>query len=127
GLPLAIELAAARIKLMSPLALLARLSQSPQLLKNEVRAMPVRQHTLYNTIKWSYDLLDEREQWFFRHLSVFPGGCTLDAAEAILRIGQMQDVLNTIASLVDKSLLQQVELDSEMPRFVMLETIREYG
>lgn len=127
GLPLAIELAAARIKLLPPGALLARLSQSLQLLKNEVLAMPERQRTLYNTIEWSYDLLDVREQWFFRHLSVFPGGCTLEAAEAILSNRQTLDVLNTIASLVDKSLLQQAELYGEVPRFVMLGTIREYG
>jgi len=127
GLPLAIELAAARIKLLPPQALLAQLAQDFQLLKSELRNLPVRQHTLYNTIKWSYDLLDEQEQWFFRHLSIFPGGCTLDAAEAILRNEQTSDMLNTIASLLDKSLLQQVEQDGEMPRFVMLETVREYG
>lgn len=127
GLPLAIELAAARIKLLPPQALLARLVQGSHLLKSELRNLPERQHTLHNTIKWSYDLLDEREQWFFRHLAVFVGGCPLDAAEAILRNGPTSDILSTIASLVDKSLLQQVERDSEMPRFVMLETVREYG
>ena len=127
GLPLAIELAAARIKLLPPQALLAQLAQDFQLLKSDLRNLPVRQLTLYNTIKWSYDLLDEQEQWFFRHLSIFPGGCTLDAAEAMLRNEQTLDMLNTIASLMDKSLLQQVEQDGEMPRFVMLETVREYG
>ncbi|MFL5696871.1 MAG: tetratricopeptide repeat protein [Ktedonobacteraceae bacterium] len=127
GLPLAIELAAARIKLFPPQAVLAQLAKDFQLLKSDLRNMPARQKTLYNTIKWSYDLLDEQEQWFFRHLSIFPGGCTLDAAEAILRNEQTSDMLNTIASLLDKSLLQQVEQDGEMPRFVMLETVREYG
>lgn len=126
GLPLAIELAAARIKLLPPQALLTRLAQDFQLLKSDLRNLPARQHTLYNTIKWSYDLLDEQEQWLFRHLSIFPGGCTLDAVETILRNEQTSDI-NMIASLMDKSLLQQVEQNGEMPRFVMLETLREYG
>jgi predicted ATPase/transcriptional regulator with XRE-family HTH domain len=127
GLPLAIELAAARIKLLPPKALLARLSQSLQLLKNELRNLPERQQMLYTTIRWSFDLLDEREQWYFLHLSIFPGGCTLEAAEAILSDGRTPDVLNILGSLIDKSLLQQVEQDGEMARFVMLRTMREYA
>lgn len=127
GLPLAIELAAARIKLFPPQALLARLAQDFQLLKSDLHNLPARQHTLYNTIQWSYDLLDEQEQWLFRHLSIFPGGCTLDAVETILGHEQTSHMLNMIESLMDKSLLQQVEQHGEMPRFVMLETLREYG
>lgn len=127
GLPLAIELAAARIKLLPPQALLAQLTENFLLLKSDIQHMPVRQHTLYNTVKWSYDLLNEQEQWLFRHLSIFPGGCTLDAAKTILRNEQMSDMLDIIASLIDKSLLRQTEYDGEMPRFVMLETVRECG
>src|SRR5204862_31364 len=82
GLPLAIELAAARIKLLPPKALLARLERRLQVLSSGERDLPVRQQTLRSTIKWSYDLLDEGEQRLFRRLSVFVGGCTLDAVEA---------------------------------------------
>src|SRR5205807_10464262 len=82
---------------------------------------------LYNAMKWSYDLLNEQEQWLFRHLAVFSGGCTLETAEATLSNGPVLDVLDTIASLIDKSLLQQTAQDREVPRFVMLETVREYG
>jgi predicted ATPase len=127
GLPLAIELAAARIKLLPPQALLAQLTRDFQLLKSELHNQPVRQHTLYNTIKWSYDLLDEEEKRFFRLLSIFSGGCTLDAVEAMLKDEETPEVLNAMASLIDKCLLQQVEQDAEMPRFLMLETVREYG
>lgn len=127
GLPLAIELATARIKLLPPQALLTQLTENFLLLKSDVQHMPVRQQTLYNTVKWSYDLLDEQEQWFFRHLSIFPGGCTLDAAKTMLSHEHMSDTLSIIASLIDKSLLRQVEHESEMPRFAMLETVRECG
>ncbi len=127
GLPLAIELAAARIKLLSPQVLLPRLTQDFQLLQNDVHNVPGRQHGLHETIQWSYDLLDEQEQWFFRHLSVFSGGCTLEVADILLSNEQTSDSLNIIASLIDKSLLQRDEQESEIPRFVMLETIREYG
>jgi predicted ATPase len=84
---------------------------------------------LRNTIAWSYDLLDAQEQRLFRRLSVFAGGCTLEAIETIcvdLDDGGGQ-VLDGVASLLDKSLLQQIEQEGEEPRFVMLETIREYG
>lgn len=127
GLPLAIELAAARIKLLSPQVLQLRLADDFQLLQSDVHNVPVRQHGLYTTIQWSYDLLDEQEQWFFRHLSVFSGGCTLEAAEILLRNEQTSESLNKIASLIDKSLMRRDEQESELPRFVMLETIREYG
>jgi len=129
GLPLAIELAAARIILFPPHALLARLNQRLRILTSGKRDVPVRQQTLRNTIAWSYNLLDASEQRLFRHLSVFAGGCTLEAVEALsteLNDGAGQ-VLDGVASLIDKSLLQQTEQDSNEPRLMMLETIREYG
>ena len=128
GLPLAIELAAARIKLLSPQALLARLSQRLQVLTGGVQDAPARQQTLRNTIAWSYDLLDAAEQRLFRHLSVFVGGCTLEAIEALCTAldGGAEEVLDGVTSLLDKSLLQQIE-QGEEPRLMMLETIREYG
>ena len=127
GLPLAIELAAARIKLFSPQALLARLGSRLEFLKGGARDLPVRHQTLRQAVGWSYDLLNESEKALFRRLSVFVAGCTLDAAEAVCRITEDLDVLDGIAALVDKSLLRQVErLDGE-PRFIILETIREYG
>lgn len=127
GLPLALELAAARIKLLPPNALLARLPQGLQFLKSELQNQTERQSTLHNTIKWSYDLLSAREQWLFRHLAVFPGGCSLETVEEIFGAGPAPDILDTVASLLDKSLLQQVERDEEVPRLVMLATMREYG
>ncbi len=132
GLPLALELAAARIKLLSPQALLARLSHRLQVLTGGVQDAPARQQTLRNTIAWSYDLLTAREQRLFRWLSVFLGGCTLEAAEAVCQFPQddgehSSSVLEDIASLLDKSLVQQREREGEAPRLIMLETIREYG
>jgi len=129
GLPLAIELAATRIRLLPPQALLARLSQRFQVLTGGSRTLPERQQTLRNTIQWSYDLLNEEEQRLFRLLSVFVGGCTLEAIEAVCHsIGDEKiDVLNVITSLIDKSLLHQTEQEGEEPRLMMLETIREYG
>ncbi len=130
GLPLAIELAAARMKLLSPQALLARLSQPLQLLTSGARDVAARQQTLRNTIKWSYNLLDAQEQELFRRLSVFVGGCMLEAVEAVYgALGDRTDlILDIVASLVDKSLLQRKERGKgEEPRFGMLETIREYG
>jgi predicted ATPase/class 3 adenylate cyclase len=132
GLPLAIELAAARIRLLPPQALLARLSKSLQVLTGGAQTLPVRQQTLHNTIQWSYDLLDIQEKQLFRRLSVFVGGLTLEAAEAVVNAGQQANsdglpVLDGIASLLDKSLLLQVALDDEEPRLIMLETIREFG
>jgi predicted ATPase/class 3 adenylate cyclase/DNA-binding CsgD family transcriptional regulator len=130
GLPLAIELAAARMKLFSPRALLARLGQSLFVLTSASRDVPARQQTLRNTIAWSYQLLDAREQRLFRQLSVFAGGCTLEAIEAICPSldSVSEPVLDGVASLIDKSLLHQVEQqEGEEPRFVMLETIREYA
>ena len=132
GLPLAIELAAARIRLLPPQALLARLSKSLQVLTGGAQTLPIRQQTLRNTIQWSYNLLDNQEQQLFRRLSVFVGGWTLEAAEAVVNAGQEMNVdglpvLDGIASLLDKSLLLQVAVDDEEPRLIMLETIREFG
>jgi len=129
GLPLAIELAAARIKLLPPHALLARLRQRLAVLTSGARDVPARQQTLRKTIDWSYDLLEELEQTLFRRLAVFVGGCTLEAAEAVCNANRDlgEDVLDGVAVLVDKSLLRQgAEIEGE-PHLRMLETIREYG
>jgi predicted ATPase/DNA-binding CsgD family transcriptional regulator len=129
GLPLAIELAAARIKLLPPQALLARLERRLQVLTSMAQDIPARQHTLRETLTWSYDLLTANEQELFRRLAVFVGGCTLEAAEAV--VGALgdgeQSILDGAASLIDQSLLRQSEQEAREPRFVMLETIREYG
>jgi predicted ATPase/DNA-binding CsgD family transcriptional regulator len=129
GLPLAIELAAARVKLLPPQVLLTRLAHRLQVLTSGARDAPVRQQTLRNTLAWSYDLLDAEEQRLFRRLSVFVGGCTLEAVEGLYTtLGEMPaDVLDGVASLIDKSLLRQTEQEGEEPRLLMLETIREYG
>ena len=140
GLPLAIELAAARIKLLSPQALLSRLSSRLTLLTRGARDLPVRHQTLRNTIEWSYQLLSGAEQQLFRYLSVFVGGCTLEAMEAVCAaavappsIGQdgaavaQLDVLNGVQSLLEKSLLRQLDGVDGEPRFTMLETICEYA
>jgi len=128
GLPLAIELAATRIKLFPPQALLVRLEHRMQTLTGGARDLPPRQQTMRNTVAWSYDLLDEEERALFRRLSVFMGGCTLEAAEAMC--GEAGDrrieVLPGLESLVDQSLLVVEEQDGE-PRFRMLETVREYA
>ncbi|PWT75057.1 MAG: hypothetical protein C5B60_05910 [Chloroflexi bacterium] len=128
GLPLAIELAAARMKLLSPQTLLARMGQLLTLLTGGARDVPARQQTLRNTISWSYDLLTAQEQRLFRWLSVFVGGCTMQAAEAVC--GGSLEVMDGIASLIDKSLLRSIEpTDKEgaEPRLLVLGTIREYG
>lgn len=129
GLPLAIELAAARSKLLPPQALLTRLEQRLQLLTSGGRDVPARQQTLRNALAWSYDLLDTQEQCLFRRLSVFVGGCTLEAVEALCStLGDTPiDVLDGVTSLMDKSLLRQTEQAGEQPRLLMLATIREYG
>jgi non-specific serine/threonine protein kinase len=133
GLPLAIELAAARIRLMPPQALLARLSRRLDVLTGSVRNVPLRQQTLRNTIDWSYGLLDSAEQALFRRLSVFAGGCTFETAATVCGDPDARDglseslILEELASLVDKSLLEQRGGLPGQPRFVMLETIREYA
>jgi predicted ATPase/DNA-binding CsgD family transcriptional regulator len=141
GLPLAIELAAARIKLLPPQALLAQLAgmsgrSALQLLTGGARDLPARQQTLRSTIEWSYRLLQEGEQRLFRRLAVFVAGCTLEAAEAVLNSANQNSKLNTqnskldildgLAALIDNSVLRQVGTDGE-PRLMLLETIREFG
>ncbi|HUG38092.1 MAG TPA: AAA family ATPase, partial [Candidatus Limnocylindrales bacterium] len=129
GLPLAIELAAVWIRLLSPQAMLTRLERRLPLLTGGARDLPARQQTLRGAIAWSYDLLDEGERALFRRLAIFVGGCTLEAAEAVCNPeGDLGlDVLDGVASLVAKSLLRQEEGPEGEPRFGMLETIREYG
>jgi len=131
GLPLAIELAAARIRLLPPQALLSRLSRRFEVLTGGAVTLPVHQQTLRNTLKWSYDLLDANEQQLFRRLAVFERGWTLEAAEALGNTNrEVQDdlpILDGIASLIDKSLMRQIEREGTEPRFLMLMTVREYG
>ncbi len=128
GLPLAIELAAARMKLLSPEALLVRLHQPLHVLTSGPRDVVARQQTLRNTIEWSYQLLNAQEQQLFRRLSVFVCGGPLSAIEATSLGSEAESVLDTVASLADNSLLQRVEQQAgEEPRFAMLETIREYA
>ena len=129
GLPLAIELAAARTKLLSPSAMRTRLASRLQLLTGGARDLPARQQTLRQAIDWSYDLLNTFEQKLFRRLSVFVGGCTLEAAESVCDTKQDLglDILDGMSSMVDKSLMRQIEHGDGEPRFVMLETIREYA
>ena len=129
GLPLAIELAAARIKLLSPSAMQARLESCLNLLTGGARDLPTRHQTLRGTLDWSYGLLNAAEQTLFRRLSVFVGGCTLEGAEAVCdTAGDLGlDGLDGMASMVDKSLVQQVEHVEGEARFVMLSTIREYA
>jgi len=144
GLPLAIELAAARTKLLTPQGMLHRLEHRLLLLNGGAQDLPIRQQTLRKTIDWSFDLLQEDEQALFARLAVFVSGCTLEAVEAVAfgRSPMMAetavdgssadpplaiDVLDGIESLVDKSLMRQAEgIDGE-PRFVLLETMREYA
>src|SRR5262245_41105184 len=124
GLPLAIELAAARAKLLSPQALLARLEQQLDLLSGGPRDLPARQQTLRATIDWSHGLLDPEERLLFARLAVFHGGCTLEAADAVCG---GEGLLAGLATLVDDNLLRQEEQDDGEPRFTMLETIRAYA
>jgi predicted ATPase len=129
GLPLAIELAAARVKVLSPSSMLTRLASRLQLLTGGARDLPQRQQTLRATMDWSYDLLSAAEQKLFRRLAVFVGGCDLEGVEAVCDTkGDLDlDLLDGMASMVDKSLLQQIEEANAESRFVMLETIREYA
>jgi predicted ATPase/DNA-binding CsgD family transcriptional regulator len=129
GLPLAIELAAARIKFLQPQALLARLSSRLKLLTGGARDLSARQQTLRGAINWSYDLLDEGEKQLFRRLAVFMGGRTVEAAEAVCNAENDlgTEVADGLVSLVDKSLLRQNERQDAESRFVMLETIHEYA
>src|SRR5215204_4083736 len=138
GLPLAIELAAARVKLFPPKALLDRLDRRLQLLAGGARDLPERQQTRRHTVAWSYDLLVPGEQALFRRLAVFAGGCSLEAVEDVC--GSKEEdkqvessVMEILASLVDNSLLvsrsesNTRQEEDEQARFTMLETIREYA
>jgi predicted ATPase len=129
GLPLAIELAAARIKMLPPKAMLQRLGSRLKLLTGGARDLPERQRTLRATIEWSHALLDEGEQLLFARLAVFSGGRTLEAIEAICDAEDDLPVeaFDGISSLLDKSLLRQEEGPNGEPRFVMLETIHEFA
>jgi predicted ATPase/class 3 adenylate cyclase len=127
GLPLAIELAAARSKLLSPQALVSRLERRFELLQGGPRDLPVRQQTLRATIDWSYALLDAGEQSLFARLAVFAGGCTLEAAEAVCGLEDRPDVLAGLAALIDKNLLQSRDGIDGDRRVQMLETVREYA
>jgi predicted ATPase/DNA-binding XRE family transcriptional regulator len=132
GLPLAVELAAARVKLFPPKALLERLENGLELLAGGARDLPERQRTLRDTVAWSYNLLDENERLMFRRLAAFVGDFSLEVAEAVCGPEAEGDFLGTLASLVDNSLLLSLTVtaanqeDGE-PRFAMLETIREYA
>jgi predicted ATPase/class 3 adenylate cyclase len=129
GLPLAIELAAARIKLLTPSAMLERLGSRLKLLGGGSRDLPERQRTLRGTIEWSHALLEEGEQLLFARLAVFSGGRTLEAIEAVCdaKDDLPVDALEGVSSLLDKSLLRQEVGPEGEPRFVMLETIHEYA
>jgi predicted ATPase/class 3 adenylate cyclase len=129
GLPLALELAAARIRLFSPQALLGRLGRRLDLLKGGARDLPARHQTLRQAIAWSYELLEPAEQKLFRRLAVFMGSFSIDAAEAVCTAaGPVDiDVFDGIGALVERSLLRrEAEVEGE-PRFGMLETVREFG
>ena len=131
GLPLAIELAAARSKLFSPQALLERLGgrgeNAPlRMLAGASRDAPPRQRTLRDSIEWSYNLLTANEKLLLARMAVFRGSCSLEAIESVCSEGLSIDVLDGLASLVDKNLVQQKEAPSAEPRFVMLEMIHEY-
>jgi predicted ATPase len=146
GLPLAIELAAARVKLLSPQSILAKLENRLKLLTGGARDLPARQQTMRGAVEWSYDLLTNEEKCLFRHLAVFAGGFMLEAAEAVVSCqlsvvceGEIYeqktieiepltiDTLDGITSLVDKSLLNSKEQNGGEVRFRMLEVVREYA
>jgi predicted ATPase/DNA-binding CsgD family transcriptional regulator len=129
GLPLALELAAARLKVLSLQALLDRLGHSLEILTGGPRDLPARQQTVRQTIAWSYDLLTHEEQRLFRLLCVFVNGCTLEAAEAVYTMlqGERRLVLDMLTSLLDKHLLYRGERGERSPRLLLHETLREYG
>jgi predicted ATPase/class 3 adenylate cyclase/Tfp pilus assembly protein PilF len=127
GLPLAIELAAARVRMLPPQAMLARLEQRLPMLTSGARDAPERQRTLRNTIAWSYDLLEPEEQEVFCQLAVFTGGLSLDAADAVANPEGQLDIFGSLESLVEQSLIRQEAGTAIEPRFNMLETIREFG
>jgi tetratricopeptide (TPR) repeat protein len=129
GLPLAIELAAARVKLLSPESILRRLENRLKLLTGGPRDLPARQQTVRGTISWSYYLLNKEEQSLLNRLAVFTGGFTLEAAEAMCGVGSdvEMEVLDGVSSLVDKSLLVQKDQPDGNSRFRMLEIVKEYS
>ncbi len=130
GLPLALELAAAQVKILSPAALLARLKQALPVLTGGPRDLPARQQTLRTTIAWSYDLLSETDQILLARLSVFVGGGSLAAVTALCGLATPGDTLAALASLVDKSLLQRdspAGASDDDPRFALLETVHEFA
>jgi predicted ATPase len=127
GLPLAIELAAARVRMLPPEAMLRKLTNRLPLLTGGARDLPVRQRTLRGAIAWSYELLSPDDQALFRRMSVFAGGSSLEAIEAVVADeGQGWEAFDGLERLVDQSLVRQSEIDGD-PRFSMFETIREYG
>ncbi len=127
GLPLALELAAARIKILPPQAIRARLDDKLKLLTGGARDLPARQQTLRHTLEWSYDLLHQDEKILYGRLGVFVGGFTIEAAEAVCNPDGKLDILESLTSLVNNSLLRQEETAADEPRFGMLETIRAYA
>jgi predicted ATPase/class 3 adenylate cyclase len=128
GLPLAIELAAARIKLLAPQAILARFNDRLDLLSGGPRDLPARQQTLRGAIGWSYDMLEPADRALFASFSVFVGGASFEAVEAVCGAAiEGGDGFDTLASLVDKSLIRQADTPTGEPRFSMLNTIREYA
>ena len=133
GLPLAIELAAARVRVLTPPAILSRLGDRLSLLAGGSRDLPERQQTLRGAIDWSHDLLEPPDRIAFARMSVFAGGCDLAAVEAVALVdwpaeaGPPPDPLDAVTSLLDKSLLRQEMGDANEPRFRMLESIRAYG
>ena len=127
GLPLAIELAAPRVKMLPPQAILIRLTDRLKLLTGGAQDLPARQQTLRNTLDWSYSLLNAQEKTLYARLAIFVGGFTLEDAEVICNLENDLDILEGISLLVNNSLLKQEEIVESQPRFRMLETIREYA
>ena len=129
GLPLALELAAARLSVFGPDALLARMEHRLPLLTQGARDLPLRQQTLRNTLAWSYDLLSEREQQVFRHLAVFVGSFSMEAVESVCtdELHDGNEVMERVTELVEKSLLEPADTGGAVPRFRMLDTVKEYA
>jgi non-specific serine/threonine protein kinase len=130
GLPLAIELAASRVKILSPRAIQGRLVDRFALLSRDGRDVPNRLRTMRDAVGWSYDLLTDAERQLFRWLAVMPGGCSVESATAVYGWAAERcsdEMLDRLISLAEKSLLEQVDQSSGEPRFRMLETIRSYG
>lgn len=127
GIPLALELAAARLNILTPRHILQQFDNRLDLVTSGPRDLPQRHKTLRSAIAWSYDLLDDTEKTVFARLGLFHGGCTLDSIETVCFYDQDVDVVDLIASLIRKSLLMVYEDENHDPRFTMLETLREYA